>query len=136
VSHAPTGHQERARLRRFGLTVAAGFAIIGAVSRWRGHETPPAVLWTLAAALLAPAVIAPTILGPVERGWLVLGSWLGWVNTRVILTVLFYVAVTPIALVMRRFRDPLDRRLHETKPSYWIRRPSTPLNPKAYQQQF
>lgn len=35
------------------------------------------------------------------RGWLLLGSALGWINTRIILTIVFLVIVTPIAFARR-----------------------------------
>src|SRR4051812_12472312 len=127
---------DRKHLRKFGLTTATGFAILGAVSYWRGHTTPPMVMWTIAALLLLPALVAPTILRSVERGWLTLGGYLAWVNTRIILTVLFYAIVTPVGAIMRLFRDPLDRRLEKAQTSYWIRRASTPFDAKSYERQF
>jgi hypothetical protein len=117
---------DRQHLKKFGLTVSTGFTLIGGLSWWRGHTIPPVVLWTLATLLVVPALIAPTVLGPVERAWLTLGGWLAWVNTRIILTILFYAVVTPAGAVMRLFRDPLDRRLHEAKKSYWIQRAPAP----------
>ncbi len=68
--------------------------------------------------------------------WQALGDVLGWINTRIILTVLFYVVVTPAGLLMRLFRDPLDRDIYETRPSYWNRRNSPPFDPGDYQRQF
>ncbi len=80
--------------------------------------------------------MAPRTLGPVERAWLAVGAVLAWVNTRIILTLLFYVVVTPVALVMRLFRDPLERRLDRDSASYWVRRPAAVIDPKRYEQQF
>ena len=124
-------------LRRFGLILTAGFAIVGGISWWRGHTVPPAVLWSLAALVGTAALVVPRALGPVERWWLRVGLVLAWVNTRIILTVLFYVVLTPIALVMRLFRDPLDRRRSAEAPSYWHRRTPRPDGAAAgYEQQF
>jgi hypothetical protein len=126
----------RQHLRKFGLTLAIGFTVIGALSAWRHHTVAPTVLWTLAALIGAPALVAPTVLGPVERVWMKVGNGLGWVNTRIILTALFYVVVTPAGVVMRFFRDPLDRELSEARASYWSRRPVARFDPKSYQRQF
>lgn len=126
----------RQHLRRFGLTVAIGFTLIGALSWWRQHTVAPLVLWTLAVLNGAPALVAPAALGPVERVWLAVGNGLAWVNTRIILTALFYVVVTPVGVLMRVFRDPLDRELYEARASYWIRRTVAPFDPKNYQRQF
>jgi hypothetical protein len=127
---------DRRKLRRFGLTVAIGFTTLATISWWRGHTVAPTVMWSLAAVLLAPAIVAPMALAPVERAWMTLGGWLAWFNTRVILTVLFYVVVTPVGLIVRMFRDPLDRQLSEAGTSYWIRRNVQPFKAENYQRQF
>lgn len=124
------------RLRRFGLTVAVGCAVLGAVSLLRGHTFAPFLLGALGAVLLAMALAAPRLLEPVEVGWLTLGGYLAWINTRVILTVLFYAAITPTGILVRPFRDPLNRRLHEARASYWVRRQPGPVDPATYRQQF
>ena len=132
----PGKPSDRRQLRRFGLTVAIGFTLIGSLSWWRGHTVAPATLWAMATLMIVPTLAAPMLLAPVERGWLTVGAWLGWINTRIILTVLFYVVVTPIGMVMRIFRDPLDRRLHEAGTSYWNRRPVRPFDAADYLRQF
>lgn len=126
----------KAELRKFGLTVGTAFAVFGAISWWRGHELPPRVLWTLAGLLIIPGLIAPSILGPVQRGWMAFAMVLGHVNTRIILTVLYYLVMTPVGLIMRLFRDPLDRSLKDTRDSQWVRRESQPVDVARYERQF
>ena len=126
----------KAELRKFGLTVGGAFAVFGAISWWRGHVLPPRVLWTLAALLIVPGAIAPTLLGPVQRAWMAFATVLGHVNTRIILTVLFYLVLTPVGLIMRLFRDPLDRSLRDRSTSQWIKRESQPVEPGRYERQF
>ncbi|MFN8544407.1 MAG: SxtJ family membrane protein [Candidatus Binatia bacterium] len=123
-------------LRKFGLTVGGVFLLLGAVSRWRGHEWPPLVLWVVGGLLVVPGAVAPTLLGPVERGWMRMAAVLGHFNARVILTVLFYVVMTPIAWVVRLGRDPMDRRLDDGKPSNWIKRAHEPVDVAHYRRQF
>ena len=69
------------------------------ISWWRGHELPPRVLWTLGVLLVVPGLLAPAVLAPVERGWMAFAEVLGHVNTRIILTVLFYFVMTPVGFV-------------------------------------
>ena len=126
----------KAELRKFGLTVGGAFAVFGAISWWRGHELPPRVLWTLAALLMVPGAVAPAILGPVHRVWMAFATVLGHVNTRIILTVLFYLVMTPVGLIMRLFRDPLDRSLRDRSTTQWIKRESQPVDPGRYERQF
>jgi hypothetical protein len=124
------------RLRRFGLVVGTGLTLIGLISWYRGHESLPPVLWTVAAALVLVGLIYPRALAPVERGWMAFGMALGWVNTRIILTLLFALVMTPVGAVMRLFRDPLDRRLSKDKPTYWLIRDRSHFDPKNYERQF
>jgi hypothetical protein len=126
----------KSELRKFGLTVGGAFAVLGLISWWRGHEMPPRVLWTLATLLMVPGLVAPALLGPVQRGWMRFAQALGHVNTRIILTLLFYVVFTPIGLVMRLFRDPLHRSLKEKSDSNWVRRTSAAVEQASYERQF
>ena len=130
------GAPSKSELRKFGLTVGTAFAVFGAISWWRGHELPPRVLWTLAGLLIVPGLIAPSILGPVQRGWMAFAMVLGHINTRIILTVLYYLVMTPVGLIMRLFRDPLDRSLKDTRDSQWIRREREPVDVARYERQF
>ena len=109
-------------LRRFGLTVAIPLALLAGVGVWRGHTILPAVLGGLGVVLAFLGVFAPTLLGPVHTIWMKVADALGWVNTRVLLGVIYFVVMTPTGLVMRMLgRDPLDRRLKD-RPSYWGQR--------------
>ena len=122
--------------RRCRYTVCGGLALIGLVSWYRGHTTVPAVLWTISAALFLLGLIFPNLFRRVQRVWMGLAIVLGWVNTRIILSLLFYAVLTPVGLIMRLFRDPLDRQLGDGRASYWVRREPKPVDPKAYENQF
>lgn len=48
---------------------------------------------------------------------------LAWVNTRLILIVMFYMVFTPIGFVMRIFgSDQLGLKIEKEKESYWIKK--------------
>jgi hypothetical protein len=126
----------KAELRKFGLTVGGAFAVFGVISWWRGHEIPPRVLWVLAVLLIVPGALFPSVLGPVQRGWMAFATLLGHVNTRIILTVLFYLVLTPVGFVMRLFRDPLDRSLRDRTESHWVKRELQTAEPGRYERQF
>ncbi len=127
----------RAELRRFGLTVGGAFIVFALVSWWRGHVLPPRVFAALAVALVVPGLVAPAILAPVQRGWMRAAALLGEVNSRIILTVLFYLVIAPVGFVLRHLvRDPLDRSLSDGKASNWIPRARTPVDRTRYEQQF
>jgi hypothetical protein len=126
----------RRKLRKFGLTVGTALMVLGVVSRWRGHGPVAVGLWTAAGALLVLAIVLPQALGPIEKGWMAFAMVLSWINTRIILSVLFVVAFTPVGLVRRMHRDPLDRSFHDGRSTYWRRRERKPSGRLQYERQF
>ena len=117
------------QLRQFGFLVGGIFGAIGLWPMvWR-HQGPRQWALALAIALVLPALVAPRVLAPVHRAWMALGEVLAWINTRIILGVVYYGVVTPIGLVMRLTgRDPMRRQFDRAAESYRIRcvpRPAT-----------
>lgn len=109
------------QLRSFGLTVGGIFAGIG-VWPLLIHSAEPR-WWSLiiAGALLLPASIYPHSLLWPYKGWMMIGHILGWINTRIILGLVFYAVVTPIGLVRRWLgKDPMGRELRPELDSYRI----------------
>lgn len=123
-------------LRKFGVTVGLAFLVLGTLSAYRGHVVPPRVLWSAGAVLLAGGVLAPARLAGVHRRWMAFAEALGWINTRILLGALFFLVVTPIGVVMRWFRDPLDRSMSTGAKTSWVRREPTPVDRARYEQQF
>jgi len=112
---------DRKELRNFGLIVGG---IFGALSLWplvfRGE---PIRLWmtALAVALIVPALVAPRVLAPAHRVWMLIGHVLGWINTRIIMGIIYFVLITPMGLVMRLFgRDPMQRALDSNATTYRV----------------
>jgi len=114
-------HASVRQLRQFGFLVGGIFGAIGLWPMvWR-HQGPRQWALALAIALVLPALVAPRILAPVYRAWMALGEVLAWINTRIILGVVFYGVVTPIGLVMRLTgRDPMRRQFDRASESYRI----------------
>jgi saxitoxin biosynthesis operon SxtJ-like protein len=123
------------QLRHFGYLVGGIFGLIGLWPLvWR-HQNPR--LWALALTviLVVPALVAPRTLAPVYRVWMAAGEVLAWINTRIILGVVFYGVVTPIALAMRLMgHDPMRRRFEPAVESYRVR--STPRPATHMMRQF
>lgn len=107
------------QLRSFGLLVGGIFAIIGLWPLiWRGEGLR---LWAMIATaiLVLPAVVYPMSLKLIYRGWMAVGEVLGWINTRIILSIIFYGVFTPVAVVMRmRGKDPMRREWDPNLESY------------------
>jgi hypothetical protein len=125
-----------AELRRFGFTVGGIFLLLAGVSWWRGHVWPPLVLGSLGTVLVVPALVFPRLLGPIERGWMAMAMVLGAINTRIILTLVYVVVVTPIGWLRRLGGDPLERKLGSGAGSHWVPREPGPVDEESYRKQF
>jgi hypothetical protein len=131
--------RERARLRRFGLTVGLAFWVVGALVLWRRHAPLPlpAVFGGAGALLLLGAGLAPSLLRPIEWVWMKLANALGWVMTRVVLGVIFLLVFTPAGLVRRVLgKDPLELRFDRRVESYWHPRPESDPSPERMEKMF
>src|SRR5688572_7451229 len=91
----------KSQLRSFGLIVGAGFSVIGV---WplviRGQNVRSWAL-VIAAVMLLTGLILPQVLKPAFKVWMFAGTILGWINTRVILSLLFYGVIVPIGIARR-----------------------------------
>lgn len=128
--------EARRTLRRFGLTVGTAFVVLGGISRLRGHGPVGLGLLAVGAILLVLAVILPQALRPIEKAWMGVAMVLSWINTRIILSVLFAVAFTPIGLVRRMLGDPLDRKFRDGRSTYWLPHERKPAGRVTYERQF
>ena len=123
--------------RSFGLTFAFVFAAIGAWMIWKPVAFAP---WSfgLSAGFLLAAVALPRVLRPLNQLWMRFGALLHRIVSPVVLGAIFFVVITPVALVMRaRGRDALHRRLDSNLVSYWIARdPPGPDARASFPRQF
>jgi hypothetical protein len=127
---------DRGHLRKFGLTMGVAFAVFGGLFLWRGHMVAP-YLFMLAAAFLLLAPLAPKALRPVQTVWMTLATVLGWVMTRVLLSLVFFIGITPLAFLARvvgkRF---LDLKFEPDRESYWEKREPPTEGMERYESQF
>lgn len=112
----------RRELRDFGLIVGAVCAaLFGLLLPLLKHRAFPVWPWVVALMLVTPALVFPTILRGPHFIWTKLGLVLGWINQRIVLTIIFYVILVPIGLLMRGFgRDPMARRFVRDRESYRV----------------
>jgi hypothetical protein len=105
------------QLRDFGLLIGLGFPIL---IGWLfpllfGHEFRAWTLWVGVPGLIL-GLIEPRLLHYPYKGWMALGHALGWVNSRIILGLVFIIVLQPIAYIMRLTGyDPLRRRRNGEK---------------------
>lgn len=120
--------KDTSKVRSFGWTVGGAFLVlwlifIGPVHFFSGYEKGghyPVLMW-IGIALVVLGTVAPVILRPIFLLWMTLAVALGFVMTRVILSLFYYLVLTPVGLVFRLIgRDALHRKLDRQGESYWI----------------
>ena len=133
ISNIKSGKKE---LRQFGITIAVVLGLLGGWLLWRGREGYYPVLIT-ATIFLSLGCIMPLLLKPIHKLWMTLAVLLGWLMTRIILIILFFLVVTPIGLLARLSgKDFLNRKFDKNAPSYWIPRKTSVVDKKDYERQF
>ena len=114
----------RTENRRFGLVMAVALSVLGTVNFALGGR---AAAWLIGAAVLmaVAAVAVPAVLHPLRIAWMKFARVLGIVNSWIILTVIFALVITPVALLLRMFgRLSLVRGPEPEQTTYWqIREP-------------
>jgi hypothetical protein len=123
-------------LRKFGITVGTVLILIAAVLFWKQRSSY--TYFGLTGIFLCLAgLIKPVILRPLNKAWMTLAILMGWVMTRVILIILFYIVVTPTAFLARIFKkDFLDLKIDKSRNTYWEIRERKYLSPDDYEKQF
>lgn len=107
--------------RRFGISVGGALIALGVLMWWRDHASAGAVVAGLGTALSIAGVTIPTRLGPIERGWMRLAHAISRVTTPLVMGIVYFMVLTPIALLMRVLgKNPLSRR--ETEGGFWMPR--------------
>ena len=124
-------------LRKFGLAVGGVFAALGLLMWLRGKGLFPYFL-TPGLVLLGLGFTIPKVLKPVYWVWMSVGIALGFVISHILLTVFFFLVITPIGLVARAFgKDFLRLKLDREAKTYWLPvERKTPKSPAEYERQF
>ena len=111
--------------RAFGCTVGSILIVIGAVKMFAAGTIPlvACLIFAAGALLLLLGIFAPSRLSGLNRAWSKLGGALAKVVNPIVLALLFFVAVTPMAFVMRMLgKRPLRLARDPAAATYWIKR--------------
>ena len=114
--------------RSFGMVFALVFLAVGIWMVLGSH--PEGWLFLAGSVILFVVTLArPSILSPLNRAWFKFGLLLGQVVNPLILGVVFFLVITPIAVIRRLLgKDSLRLKSKPSLESYWIDR--NPLGPK------
>ena len=122
--------------RKTALVVAAVLAAIALWNVYRGRMTQVAIFGGIAVLLVGIGVLVPAAARSFHRFWMGFAAILGYINSRILLSLLYYLVFTPVGLVRRLIgRDPLQRR-GSAKSSYWITRDYTRQTKRQFERLF
>jgi hypothetical protein len=97
--------------RSFGLSVGGVLMAIAIILLWRRRVTRAEIIGGVGAVLFLAALVWPPLLKWPSAGWWRFSRALGYVNARILLSVLFGLVLTPLSFVWRMTgKDPLARR--------------------------
>tara|TARA_Y100001935_G_C17080578_1_gene396135 strand:+ start:212 stop:622 length:411 start_codon:yes stop_codon:yes gene_type:complete len=121
--------------KHFGLTIGLILLSIGLLLFYQDLGSF-VYISTTGAIFIFLSLIAPSILKPIYKIWMIFAVVIGWIMTRLILSILFYTIITGIGILTRIIgKDFLNLKLKDQK-SYWnIRDNERELN-QDYEKQF
>ena len=123
-------------LRKFGLTVG-GVLLIISVLLFYFEKTSAIYFATIGGLLFVSGIAIPKILKPLNKIWMGLAIVLGFFMSRLILTVLFYIALTPISLVAKLVgKQFMILKYDKSAKTYWEKRKIIQKKQIDYERQF
>lgn len=125
-----------AQLKEFGFALAVVLAVIALFPLVRkGHIC----YWALCSSLiiLALRLIIPAWLSPLYSLFLKIAHIIGKINSAILLSIIYYLLITPIGLIMRLLKQVnFKKGFDKNAPSYWIDRDVNLNNPERMERQF
>ena len=122
-------------LKSFGFTIGFLLLIICAVLFYNSNELF-VYFFSIGLIFICLSLIAPTVLKPGHKIWMTFAIIIGWVMTRIILSVLFYLIISTIGIFARLVGKDFLNLKSKSNESYWnIRNKEYELN-QDYEKQF
>jgi hypothetical protein len=120
--------------RKFGWLFSAIFAIVFIYFQYH-HSTWLAIVSLSFSGFFALITIFyPSVLSPLNKAWFALSLFLGRIVSPIVLSIIFFVLITPVALVTRLFRRDILLLKQRQVSSYWIDK--EPIEPDSFKNQF
>jgi hypothetical protein len=122
-------------LRKFGLTIGIVLLLIALLLFILNKAF---VVWTIIGLFfIITALTFPGLLKFFNKIWMSLAILLGWIMTRVILSILFYFAFTAIKFIALAFNKKfLDFKIDPSAKTYWEKKEKKESDTSTYERQF
>lgn len=127
----PTRELDSHELRNFGLIMGTMLILFfGLLLPWIWGFAFSLWPWVLGGIFCGWGLVVPKTLAPVHSAWMTLAHILGWINTCLMMSLVFYLLILPTGLVMRLFGwDAMKRGFDAGAQSYRVEsKPALPEN--------
>lgn len=133
---------DRKELRKFGITIAIVLGLLGSLALYK-ESSKYLGFWGVSCLFLVLSLLLPELLKPVHKVWMALALMLGWINTHLLLGLIFYLIFTPVGLILRGIgKDLLDQKFtppgtgSNSTGSYWKKREKGSKDKVKYERMF
>ena len=125
------------QLRTFGIALSIFLVLIGLNHFLKGHTPQNLWFWGVGIIVLLFTLVVPISIKPIYKVAIFIAHILGWINTRIILGLIYYLLFTPASLVMKLIgKDPLNRKFDKEAKTYWSFRERKSIAKEQYLRQF
>tara|TARA_Y100000739_G_C20351946_1_gene348178 strand:+ start:119 stop:532 length:414 start_codon:yes stop_codon:yes gene_type:complete len=123
-------------IRNFGITIGTVLLIIAGLLFYKEKDSFQIFIY-LSGSFSGLGIIFPVLLRPIYISWMIFSIVLGWFMTRLILSLIFYLVITPIGLILKIIgKDLLELKKQEVNESFWNLRNSEFQQNQNYEKQF
>ncbi len=131
------GDVRRGSNRGFGITFAVVFALLGGYFTILSPAAAGPWLVGISGAFLVVSLIRPATLRPLNVLWFRFGLLLHKVVSPIVMGLMFFLVITPFAIVMKLARrDHLRLKFNAEQESYWVKREVPGPAPESFKKQF
>ena len=132
IKNIKTGNKD---IRSFGITIGIILFIISSLLYYYNIPQYITIVY-IAGVFISLGVIIPIILKPIYILWMIFAVMLGWLMTRLILSMVFYLIITPIGLITRLLGEDFLALKRFDFDSHWNHRDSENETNQDYEKQF
>lgn len=127
---------DKIELVKFSRLMSAAFLIV-AFFLWYYKKNTFQYFIIISGLFFIIGLFAPQLLKTIYKLWMTLAVILGWFMTRVILSILYYIVITPIGLIAKLFgKKFIEKNFDRKKTTYWNYRKSEEKSKEEYERQF
>ena len=132
IKNIPNSNKD---VRSFGITISIILFIISGLLFYYGKEIYQLIA-IIGSGFLVLGLILPILLKPIYFVWMTFAAILGWIMTRVILTLVYFLIITPIGLITKFLGEDFLGLKKSNSDSYWNNRDSHLETNQDYEKQF